>query len=50
MLARDLTVDLAEGRRLVHETGAVFDRHVVRRDDVVGVNALGSATSLKGRS
>ncbi len=41
MVSRDLAVDLAEGWRLVHETGAILDRHVVGLDDETGVHALG---------
>ena len=50
VVARDLTVDLTEGRCLVHETGALFDRHVVREHDVAGVDVRRAVSaSVKGR-
>ena len=40
MVARDLAVDLTEGRRLVDESRAVVDGDVVREYDVTGVDAV----------
>ena len=41
MIARHLAVDLAEGRRLMNESGAFFDRDVLRQHDVTGVDTFG---------
>jgi len=41
VIARHLSVDLTEGGRLMHETGAVVSGDVIGQHDVTGVDAFG---------
>ena len=48
VLARDLAVDLTEGRRLVHESGTVVGRDVVRAPRRSSRRALGKRHVSEG--